>query len=441
MADPVMLRSQSSLVGPQPSFVPPWPVQARVPRGAARAATELLVQDIRVASLASDSGARSSCAKLSLVAGISALVVALSPRRRARRKRGRLLQSCQVTPRDWSCTSFPGEAVRLGTVSSSFLPSSRQVTRRLEQLAVPLSASSSSYTHASSEVADVELGDQKASDQFFFAAWADHLQELLVRSLNLVEEPIPPHLARRRGRGEDGGEGQDTTEQRGKAEVISRVFVGKGDEASPVRRLRITLVRNGPLLQAFNAVAYPAYHLGPLPILGIDVLSFNNHQRMLFGTDWAPMSQDDVYLATHITKHLEEVRARNADIRADPSARFYGEAPEFFSPQLFFSRPDGPEALHPGARLWKVFEEYSLRYVDMLLAAVSSASIVSAQVPGLETSRQRDYDLWHAERDPALPIFRRLFGAEWTAEYVSSVLFPGAQQASHPDRNDGRSSA
>ncbi|CAJ1386649.1 unnamed protein product [Effrenium voratum] len=41
--------------------------------------------------------------------------------------------------------------------------------------------------------------------------------------------------------------------------------------------------------------------------------------------------------------------------------------------------------------------------------------------------RQAAYDAWHAERDPALLMFRRLFGAAWTEEFTQEVLFPGSK--------------
>merc|ERR1719414_106424 len=103
-----------------------------------------------------------------------------------------------------------------------------------------------------------------------------------------------------------------------------------------------------------NAAAYPAYELGPVPIFGVDLLSFNGHQRLLFGVDWVPMAPDETYAETHIAPYVSELRhsSRFAGLAVDPTGRFYGQRPEFFSPHMFFARPDGATALQPEGPLW-----------------------------------------------------------------------------------------
>ena len=44
-------------------------------------------------------------------------------------------------------------------------------------------------------------------------------------------------------------------------------------------------------------------------------------------------------------------------------------------------------------------------------------------------ARQMAYDIWHKERDPALALFRKIFGADWTEDYSRRILFPGSQAA------------
>jgi len=252
--------------------------------------------------------------------------------------------------------------------------------------------------------------------QPFFEPHAKRIKELLVQRLGLEEDALPEHLASR-----SGGKGDA-------AQISSYIF--KGTESSPVRRFRMVLVRNGNQLQAFNAVLYPKHGLGPLPVLGVDLLSFNNHQRLLFGADWAPMLTDAGYAQEHIVPYLAEVRAKSKIPNGVPSGKFYGEEPEFFSPEMFFSRPDGPEVLLPGGDLWMVFEDYCRRYGDMLEQAAvshnSSSLPCSSGETALAQERQCAFDSWHVERDPAVKIFMKLFGEEWTEEYLRTVLFPGA---------------
>lgn len=261
--------------------------------------------------------------------------------------------------------------------------------------------------------------DESAEVQPYFLPLVQRLEELLVHRFHLHEQALPPHLARRRG---------DPTGRASKAEIRSRVFLSDSSKPSPVRRLRVVLVSNGPQLQAYNAVLFPNYGLGPVPVLGIDILSFNNHKRLIFGADWAPMMKTKEYTEAYITSYLSGLKERHGSLVLEPSAKFYGEDPEFFSPEMFFARPSEPEAVLPGGGLWQVFEEYCMRYGDMLQEAATAAD-GNAEEATVAQERQCAFDAWHSERDPALPIFRRLFGAEWTEEYMAEVLFPGVTAA------------
>eukprot|EP00913_Durusdinium_trenchii_P018081 g16990.t1 len=40
--------------------------------------------------------------------------------------------------------------------------------------------------------------------------------------------------------------------------------------------------------------------------------------------------------------------------------------------------------------------------------------------------RQTAYDIWHAERDPALILFQKIFGRQWTEDFSRQILFPGS---------------
>merc|ERR1712216_39439 len=113
-------------------------------------------------------------------------------------------------------------------------------------------------------------------------------------------------------------------------------------------------------MQALNVAVYPAHHLGPVPILCADLLAFNKQRRLLFGVDWSPMQPDAAYAATSIKPHLADIKqdARYAPFASEPGKKIYGETPEFFSPYMFFSRPEDPREMQPGAPLWEVFQQY-----------------------------------------------------------------------------------
>lgn len=248
----------------------------------------------------------------------------------------------------------------------------------------------------------------------FFQPWADWLEDHFVQSLGLQEQALPPEYAIRHGRSSDGSA----------VSLRGHLFVGE-DRRCPARRLRYVVVDGGRGLQAFNAVLYPNPELGPLPILGVDLLSFNGHARLLFGIDWAPLLRDPAYLEAYIAEHVGDIKATRATLATEPGGKLYGEAPEFFSPNMFFARPEGAEAMQRDAGLWEVFEEYCVRYGDMLLATTAKGP-TDGDVAERAMVRQDDYDAWHADRDPALAIFKKLFGGKWTEDYTRDYLFPGA---------------
>lgn len=246
----------------------------------------------------------------------------------------------------------------------------------------------------------------------FFEPWADWLQQHLLATFpQLHEQALPSRFS---ASGEPPG-----------ATIGTRVFSGDFAEGSPIRRFRVTLVSDGARLQAMNAAVYPAYELGPVPIFGADLLSFNSHQRLLFGVDWAPMAPDDAYVEANIAPYVADLRwgPKGMELAGDPSGKFYGERPEFFSPHMFFARPQGAPALEPEGQLWQVFCEYTSQYVAMLENAKTKAPVAST-ASSVAERRQADFNRWHAERDPAIPIFKRMFGGDWTEEFAGTILFP-----------------
>jgi len=247
----------------------------------------------------------------------------------------------------------------------------------------------------------VEAGSQEP----LFRGWADWLSDFFGTEFDLVADASAPQ------------ELLTASGSRGSA-ISTRVYTGNG-KSNPVRRLRISVVSSGDL-EALNAALYPSPDLGDLPILGADVLSLAGGRRFLFGIDWAPASQEPAYHAERIAPFLTEVKRKYAHLLVEPSARFYGEQPEFFSKSIFFSRPNGIDDLQKGSELWSVFEAYCAQYASMLQAATTSDDEALKH-----RLRQDDYDRWHAERDPAIPVFRKLFGAEWAHRFTEQVLFPG----------------
>ena len=47
---------------------------------------------------------------------------------------------------------------------------------------------------------------------------------------------------------------------------------------------------------------------------------------------------------------------------------------------------------------------------------------------------QKNYIKYRAEKDPARGMFTKLYGAEWTEEYIQGFLFDLERKLSFPDR-------
>lgn len=254
-----------------------------------------------------------------------------------------------------------------------------------------------------------------ANSRGFFVEWAKWFEEDIVEKMDLHEELLAPTFAQRTTANPFA-----TVEE---ASITSRVWIAKG--GGPIRRARSVIVNAGIKVQAYNVVVYPSYDRGLQPVLGIDLLSFSSHKQLLFGVDWAPMLPGDKYAEAKIAPFLSSLLDEFDHLRMTPSGKVYGENPEFFSPYMFFSRPRDKEALQPGSELWTVSSQYFDRYLRMLDLAESP---VDAELLRKAKERQVAYDIWHAERDPALVLFRKMFGKEWTEDFSRSILFPGSVQ-------------
>jgi len=248
------------------------------------------------------------------------------------------------------------------------------------------------------------------------------LEEDFVAKMDLEEELLRPEFAERI----TAHPFSDVEE----ALITSRVWKEKATEPSLIRRARSVSVNAGAKVQAFNVVVYPSYNLGLQPVLGVDLLSFSSNKQLLFGVDWAPLLTDEAYAEAKIAPFLSSILDEFDHLRTSPSGKVYGENPEFFSPYMFFSRPQDKEALQRGSELWKVSAQYFDRYLQMLQLVESP---VDADLVQKAQERQMAYDIWHAERDPALVLFRKMFGKEWTEDFSQKILFPGSAQAIQPD--------
>jgi len=211
--------------------------------------------------------------------------------------------------------------------------------------------------------------------------------------------------------------------------------VGSACFESPLfRKVRMTYFDAGAGVQVFNSLWYPRFERDA-PVLGIDLLCFGG-TKVLAVVDCQPLGgRDELRSQAKVDGWAEEgeanpnpfkrIRDQYPSLCGTMSNRYY-DANQFFSDAMLFGRFEAPgqAALERGephpidTDLFPAFKEYVCAYVDLVantLADPSSASRVQ--------ERQRAYDQYSADRDPAHALFKGYFGAQWADSLMHELLF------------------
>jgi len=181
------------------------------------------------------------------------------------------------------------------------------------------------------------------------------------------------------------------------------------------RKIRMTYYDAGDSVQVFNSVWYPDARYN-LPILGIDLLSFNR-KRYLAIVDFQPLHQEEDGHASTYEHILRPIKEKYDNLKGKMSSKFYDET-QFFSREMLFAR----------------FEDGNIVNRDLLPAFKSyveaHVGLVGATTPETETrsmdrvlARQAAYDTYSAERDPAAGLFASMFGKDWAEDFIYDFLF------------------
>ena len=223
-----------------------------------------------------------------------------------------------------------------------------------------------------------------------------------------------------------------TTSQDGMVDFAS--MVGDGARITNLsfasddfRKIRMTYYDAGRNAQVFNALWYPNTDQN-LPLLGIDLLQFNGGKKHLTVIDFQPLDQDEETL-TSISNHLDPIRDRFPTLQGRMSKRFYDEN-EFFSKSMLFARFQDEQTIDRELR--GAFQQAVSAYIDM---AQQTKKTKDDRTPDQITkdrnrtqARQKAYDVYSAERDPALKLFEKKFGTEWVDVYVHDFLFSWSRE-------------
>jgi len=97
---------------------------------------------------------------------------------------------------------------------------------------------------------------------------------------------------------------------------------------------------------------------------------------------------------------------------------FPEEAQPFFSPAFLWTRPEQTEVVQ--TKVFAAFKEYLGAYLDFVEQAEPTSS--RERLEAIEQAQLR-YIGYRAAKDPARGMFTRLYGEEWTEEYIHGFLF------------------
>lgn len=179
------------------------------------------------------------------------------------------------------------------------------------------------------------------------------------------------------------------------------------------RKIRMTYYDAGDNTQVFNAVWYPDPKYN-LPVLGIDLLAFNR-KKYLAIVDFQPIHEQEAEHSATYEHLLEPIKEKYDSLKGRMSSKFYDET-QFFSQQMLFARFDDENVVHDD--LFPAFKSYVKTHLDLVKSTEPNKSEVKKVL-----ERQKEYDTYSAERDPATGLFAAMYGQEWANDFVHDFLF------------------
>jgi len=199
--------------------------------------------------------------------------------------------------------------------------------------------------------------------------------------------------------------------------------VGSACFESPLfRKVRMTYFDAGESVQVFNSLWYPRFDIDA-PVLGIDLLCFGA-SKVLAVVDCQPLDGRGAAGADAGTSPFRTIRDKYPSLCGTMSNRYY-DANQFFSDAMLFGRFEAPrdeaalEAGHPIDReLFPAYQEYVRAYVDLVKTTPRDPAVAAGV-----RERQRAYDQYSADRDPAHALFKGYFGAAWADSLMHDLLF------------------
>ena len=235
-----------------------------------------------------------------------------------------------------------------------------------------------------------------------YQPFLDHAIAQLQQSLDLQPYPIPA-----------GFEAKETVTGKGKREATV-LTTSHAYQSPKLRQIRAAHVQGGSSLQVLNFVIFP--HLNyDLPFFGADLVTLPGGH--LIAIDMQPLFRNS---ADYQAKYTQPVLPifHQAQEHLPWGGDFPEEAKSFFSPAFLWTRPTQNEDVET-----HVFQAFKA-YLAMYLTFVEQAEpITDAQNLADIQAAHVNYLRYRAEKDPARGMLTRLYGPEWTEEYIHGFLF------------------
>jgi 15,16-dihydrobiliverdin:ferredoxin oxidoreductase len=195
-----------------------------------------------------------------------------------------------------------------------------------------------------------------------------------------------------------------------KARIVNHCYASE-----EYRKIRMTYYDAGDAVQVFNSVWYPDAKYN-LPVLGIDLLSFNR-KKYLAIVDFQPLHDEEEDHSTLYEHILKPIKNKYDNLKGRMSSKFYDET-QFFSKEMLFARFEDGKIVYDD--LFPAFKSYVQTHVDLVKGTSPATTLNSVE---FVFERQRAYDTYSAERDPAAGLFAAMFGKDWAEEFIYDFLF------------------
>lgn len=235
-----------------------------------------------------------------------------------------------------------------------------------------------------------------------YQPFLDYAIATLQAKLDLQPYPIPQGFERKEGM---MGKGK-------KAEPV--LTTSHGFKSSKLRQIRAAHVQGGNSLQVLNFVIFPELNYD-LPFFGADLVTLPGGH--LIAIDMQPLfSQNPAYQAKYSEPIMPMFHKYQQDLPW--GGDFPEEAKQYFSPAFLWTRPSETSVVQ--TKVFEVFQDYLTAYINFVLQA---EPVTDSKELSKILQAQKSYADYRAEKDPARGMLTRLYGEEWTEEYIHGFLF------------------